>query len=218
MLPFAQWRQQPPRFSNGPINEFLRVTREHLDMDVAFVGEFQAGKRVFRYVSCSMSDEQVFVVGADPLEETYCEKLAAGRIAELISDASKTPEVRDLRLTDELDIGAYIATPIVLSSGRLYATLCCFSKEAKPTWAKQSSMSFDAPSASRPWPAFPPVPTDPRMSGSPTPIPWGWGWISRSRPWRRRRCSTSYPRTSISPSTSVRRRCAARSWRQSLPG
>ncbi len=119
--------------STDPIYELLRVTRAHLHMDVAFVGEFEAGKRVFRYVSCSGSDDRVVVGDAYPLEETYCEKVAAGRITGLISDATLTPEVRDLRLTDELDIRAYLATPIVLSSGRLYGTLCCFSKDAKPT-------------------------------------------------------------------------------------
>lgn len=114
------------------INELLRATLEHLDMDVAFVAEFQGRKRVFRYVSYSRSDEGIVVGDADPLEETYCEKVVAGRIPGLISDASHTPEVRDLRLTDELDIRAYVATPIVLSNGQLYGTLCCFSNDAKP--------------------------------------------------------------------------------------
>ncbi len=114
------------------INELLRVTREHLAMDVACVGEFRGGKRVFTYVSQSGTEEGVFVGGSDPLEETYCEKVVTGRITGVIPDASATPDVSDMRLTEELGIGAYLGTPIVLSSGRIYGTLCCFSRDARP--------------------------------------------------------------------------------------
>lgn len=105
----------------------LRAIRTHLGMDVAFVSEFMAGRRVFRYVDSSHPDQPVRPGGADPLEESYCQRVVDGRLPELMSDAAKVPEACVLPVTAALPVGAHMSVPIRLKNGQIYGTFCCFS-------------------------------------------------------------------------------------------
>ncbi len=80
------------------VRAVLAGAREFLDMDVAFIGEFTAGERVFRYVD-NTSGCPVRVGGADPLETTYCQRVVDGRLPELIDDAATLPAAAGLAVT-----------------------------------------------------------------------------------------------------------------------
>ena len=69
----------------------LHAIRTHLGMDVAFVSEFEAGQRVFRYVDAIYEDSPVVVGVGNPLEESYCQHVVDGRLPELIRDAPGDP-------------------------------------------------------------------------------------------------------------------------------
>ena len=105
----------------------LRAIRAHLGMDVAFISEFTGGERVFRHVDTAVPDCPVIVGGADPLEESYCQRVVDGRLPEVIPDASAEPAAAELPVTAALPVGAHLSVPINLSDGRVYGTLCCFS-------------------------------------------------------------------------------------------
>ena len=113
--------------ANLTIQDMLHAIREHLGMDVAFVSEFTAKRRVFRLVDSTYPNQPVKVNGSEPLEESYCQRIVDGRLPELITDASLVPAAMELPVTATLPVGAHLSIPIRLADGSVYGTFCCFS-------------------------------------------------------------------------------------------
>lgn len=113
------------------IHHFLERVRRELDLDLAFVAEFAGGRRVFRYVEGG-STFGVSPEGSDPLNETYCQRILDGRIPGVIPDARGDPRTEALGVTQKLGIGCYVGVPIVLSTGRVYGTLCAAGHTPRP--------------------------------------------------------------------------------------
>ena len=108
------------------VSDMLLLLRKRLAMDVVFVSEFVDGRRVFRYVDAPEDKPVVSVGDSDPLEQTWCQRVVDGRIPPVIPDTSKLTDRTSLPATP-FDIGTYLSTPILLDSGQVYGTLCCFS-------------------------------------------------------------------------------------------
>lgn len=115
------------------LGDALRAVRTQLQMDVAFVSEFDKGRRVFRQVDAQDSASPVKVGGSDPLEDSYCQRVVDGRLPELIHDAARVPEALTLPATTALPVGAHLSVPIRFSDGSLYGTFCCFSARPNGT-------------------------------------------------------------------------------------
>jgi EAL domain-containing protein (putative c-di-GMP-specific phosphodiesterase class I) len=96
-------------------------------MDVAFVSEFVARRRVFRQVDAGVSEAPIEVGGSDPLEESYCWRVVQRKLPELIPDTSAVPAAMAMPVTTALPVGAHLSVPIHLPDGRTYGTFCCFS-------------------------------------------------------------------------------------------
>jgi GAF domain-containing protein len=111
---------------DGSVNEVLRALRERLKLDVVFVSEFVDGQRVFRFVDRSDHAPALRAGDANPLEETFCQRVVDGRLPGLIKNASALPGSFDLPPVP-FPVGAHLSTPIVMKDGRAYGTLCCFS-------------------------------------------------------------------------------------------
>ena len=107
----------------------LRRIRQHLGMELAFIAEFTEGRRVFRYVDSGASDLKILAGDSDPLEESYCMRVADGRLPELMTDARLNAEAMTLPATLALPVGAHLSVPIRLGDGRVFGTLCCFSRQ-----------------------------------------------------------------------------------------
>ena len=122
--------------------EALRSVRSHLGMDVAFVAEMVQGLRVFRHVDGRSDPMPICVGGADPLSDSYCQRVIDGRLPQLIPDTSKLPEAVALPITAILSIGSYISVPIRFSDGRLYGTFCCFSSKPDGTLNERDPVSY----------------------------------------------------------------------------
>jgi EAL domain-containing protein (putative c-di-GMP-specific phosphodiesterase class I) len=105
----------------------LRAMRVHLGLDVAFVGEFVQGERVFRYVDAAQQPCTVKVGASDALEESYCAYVADGRLPGFLRDPARHPVAAALPATRALPVGTHLSVPITFSDGRLYGTFCCFS-------------------------------------------------------------------------------------------
>lgn len=118
-------RQEPPP---QVVQRCLQAIRTHLDMDVAFVAEFAEGARHFRFVDAREGDSLITVGAADPLEDSFCQRVVDGRLPELIQDATQVLEARTLAVTQALPVGAHLSVPIRLDDGSLYGTFCCFSR------------------------------------------------------------------------------------------
>ena len=114
--------------NESQLQKILAIVRKHLKMEAAFLSEFTDGRRYFRFVD-AQPDSVVKVGGSDPLEDSYCQRVADGRLPELMQDAGQNAEALTLPVTKALPVGAHISVPIRLTDGRLYGTLCCFSSE-----------------------------------------------------------------------------------------
>ena len=109
------------------IPRLLAAIRKHLGMDVAFVGQFAEGRRVFRYVDAAV-DGAPQPGDSDALEGTYCALVAEGRIPELIADASRVAPENAFVVGRA--VGSQLCVPMVAADGRTWGTFCCFSREA----------------------------------------------------------------------------------------
>jgi GAF domain-containing protein len=111
---------------DGAVSEVLSLLRQRMAMDVVFVSEFVDGRRVFRYVDEDESTSHIPVGASDPLEQTWCQRVVDGRMPEAIPDVANYAGKDSLPKTHH-DIRTYLSTPIRLSDGQVYGTLCCFS-------------------------------------------------------------------------------------------
>ncbi len=126
------------------IDRMLSAVRTHLDMDVAFVSEFDGRDRVFRYVSCPPEEVVIRPGDRSPLEEGYCLQVAEGRIPRLIPDTSAIPELAAIAATAKFPIGAHISVPIRLSDGSVYGMFCCFSRVPRATFDERDLRMMEA--------------------------------------------------------------------------
>jgi GAF domain-containing protein len=117
---------------DATVQQVLSTLRDRLKFDVVFVSEFVDGQRVFRMVDQRETESRMMEPGdADPLEETFCQRIVDGRLPGVIQDASKLVGLMGLPELP-MQIGAHLSTPIVMEDGRSYGTLCCFSRQPNP--------------------------------------------------------------------------------------
>ncbi|MFI5843459.1 EAL domain-containing protein [Catenuloplanes sp. NPDC051500] len=128
LTPLLALHGQPPTAAvTDALQQVLQVVRRRLGMDVAFISEFVGDRRVFRWVDAEEPISGLSPGLGDPLEESYCQRVVDGRLAGIVPDTSENPVTQALDVTRALQIGNYIGTPLRLSSGEIYGTLCCFS-------------------------------------------------------------------------------------------
>ncbi|TMP02438.1 hypothetical protein CWC11_18360 [Pseudoalteromonas sp. S3178] len=116
--------------SDGSIDEkllrLLSLVRKHLKMDVAFISEFTKTDRVFKVVDNQTNNACVSVGNSDPICQTYCKKISDNELEPIIPNTHKHPITKAMPVTKKLNIGSYIGVPIVLASGKIYGTFCCY--------------------------------------------------------------------------------------------
>jgi EAL domain-containing protein (putative c-di-GMP-specific phosphodiesterase class I) len=117
----------------GSVQAIVDAVRQHFRMDVAFISEFQDGRRIFRWVSCASADPPIRVGDADPLEASYCQRIADGTLPGVIHNAALIPIAAELPVTSALPVGGHLSVPIRLSDGGVFGTFCCFSHDPDPT-------------------------------------------------------------------------------------
>lgn len=118
--------QQSNASIEAKLANLLALVRKHLDMDVAFISEFINDERVFKVVDNPSENQIVKVGNADPINETYCQKITDDKLSPIITNTNANPITKAMPVTERLGIGAYIGVPINLSNGKLYGTFCCY--------------------------------------------------------------------------------------------
>jgi EAL domain-containing protein (putative c-di-GMP-specific phosphodiesterase class I) len=111
------------------LTKLLKTVRNHLGMEGAFVSRFHDGQRYFQAVDCNAECE-LPKGGSGPLEESYCMRVADGRLPQLIKNAQEVPAALELAATKDFPIGAHLSIPLRLTDGSIYGTFCCFSRKA----------------------------------------------------------------------------------------
>lgn len=109
------------------ISEVLKTLRDRMKMDVVFCSEFVDGRRVIRQAVVSNNRPTIAVGDSDLLEESWCQRVVDGRLPRYMADANDDPLAKALLNQLPFPVGTHISTPIVLRSGEIYGTLCCFS-------------------------------------------------------------------------------------------
>ncbi len=108
------------------IDLVLGGLRQRLGFDVTFVGEFAGGRRTVRAVSTGLAEDILEVGLSEPMEDSYCARVADGRLPEFVRDARAQPSVQSLPATRAIPIGTHLSVPIRYSDGAVFGTLCGF--------------------------------------------------------------------------------------------
>ena len=114
------------------IERAAETAREMLGMDMAFISDTRGGRQEYTFAVGDCASFGAPPGTSIPLEGTYCERLLAGRLPNIVPDAANEPRVAHLEVTERAGIGAYIGVPIELSDGTVYGTFCCVSHEPAP--------------------------------------------------------------------------------------
>ena len=115
------------------VERTLSAAREHLGMDVAFVAQFSGDRLAFRSLAGDARSFGFERGEGISLYGSYCRRLVDGRIPGVIPDARGDGRVKDLEVTRDSDIGAYVGVPLRFSDGQVYGTFCCLSHSPDPS-------------------------------------------------------------------------------------
>ena len=105
----------------------LDAARELLGMEIAYFSEIGRGEQVVKEVRGDRDNLPLRAGAAAPLEATYCRRMLAGEVPNVIANAREDERVSDLPATRQAGVGSYAGVPLQLSDGRVYGTLCCAS-------------------------------------------------------------------------------------------
>ncbi len=113
----------------------LDLVREHLGMDLAWLSDVTQGQQEFAHVSAKDGVATPAAGTATPLEGSYCVRVLDGRLPAVVPDARSDDRTRDLAVTQELGIGAYLGIPLTRRDGSVQGMLCCVNTAATPELA-----------------------------------------------------------------------------------
>lgn len=117
------------------IERALEAARERLCMDAAYVSTITAEVQRVDQVAGD-SSAMGFTRGTTlPLRETYCSRMLAGTLSNLVPDTAAEPGLAGLAVTAR--VGAYVGVAIRLGDGRLHGTLCAASAEPRPEFGPE---------------------------------------------------------------------------------
>jgi EAL domain-containing protein (putative c-di-GMP-specific phosphodiesterase class I) len=112
------------------IRSVVRELREFLHMDIAYVSQFHDEFQTFLAVDFSTEGEQVGIREGDStyLSKSFCKRVADGKLSNLIIDATTEPAVADIPETFAVPIKSFISAPIRMGDGKIFGSICCFSR------------------------------------------------------------------------------------------
>ena len=113
------------------VDALLALVREQLGMDAAYVTRVREDRLTFRHVS-TRGPAMVRAGDSEPFESTYCHRVVAGELEEVVPDARSHPVTSALAVTRALGLGAYVGVPLRRGDGSLYGTLCALSRDQRP--------------------------------------------------------------------------------------
>lgn len=126
--------------AEGPgetVERALEIARETLNMDIAYLTEFSAGRQLFAKLAGDADSFHIAAGWSIPLEESYCQRMVSGEVPNVIPDVPANPVVSDLELTRHGQIGSYVGVPMQASDGSVHGTLCCLSHATDPAVAER---------------------------------------------------------------------------------
>jgi EAL domain-containing protein (putative c-di-GMP-specific phosphodiesterase class I) len=117
---------------DGVVDRVLALARVHLGLDISWFSRFSGDVHVLDHVSGDTARFNVAEGTISPAFASYCSRVVAGELPNVIPDALADERTRDLPLTQYVGIGAYAGVPVVLPGGEIYGMLCCIGRDAHP--------------------------------------------------------------------------------------
>ena len=112
------------------VNWLLDAARTRLGMDIAWVSLFSEGRQLITAATGELAAMNVREGMTAPLEGSYCVRVLSGQLPAVITGAARDPRTRELGITTELGIGAYVGAPLRDADQRPVGMLCCLSRDA----------------------------------------------------------------------------------------
>jgi hypothetical protein len=119
------------------IEQAVDAVREFLGMDIAYATEIVGSEHHLRVLQGDGESFHASQGMSMPADQTYCDRVLAGRLPNIIPDVNEEPRAAGLPITAAADIGAFTSVPLTFSDGRVYGTLCTASHAAKPSLGYQ---------------------------------------------------------------------------------
>ncbi|WP_182087179.1 EAL domain-containing protein [Aureimonas sp. ME7] len=119
----------PSNDDTADMRGMLRLVRQNLGLDIAFVSEFSGDRRIFRCVDAPSRHSGIVEGDETDLRDSYCAHIVDGRLPEVMPDTRRVPQAQLLPVTHDLPVGSHVGVPIRLSNGMVYGTLCCVGHE-----------------------------------------------------------------------------------------
>lgn len=114
---------------DAQVDAILDAVRAHLGMEIAFAARFEGDQRRFTHIRTELPVPQR-PGDCEPVEQSFCHHILAGRLPQLIHDAQEIPFAHELAITKALPVGCHISVPLLLKDGSLYGSFCCLSRDA----------------------------------------------------------------------------------------
>lgn len=111
----------------APVDAILDAVRQHLGMEIAFVGRYVDGRREFTHIRTDLPLPHR-PGDSEPQEDSFCWHILHDRLPELIHNAADLPLARSLPVTDALPVGAHMDVPLRRKDGTVLGSFCCVSR------------------------------------------------------------------------------------------
>jgi HD-GYP domain-containing protein (c-di-GMP phosphodiesterase class II) len=114
------------------VERALDAVRELLGMEVSYTARLRESDQVLDTVSGDTASFGGVGPGAAlPHEFTYCSRMLAGRIPNIVPDTRADERTASMPITQAVDVGAIATVPVRFSDGRVWGTLCAVSHDAR---------------------------------------------------------------------------------------
>jgi EAL domain-containing protein (putative c-di-GMP-specific phosphodiesterase class I) len=117
---------------DGVVERVLALARVHLGLDISWFSRFSGDVQTLEHVSGDTAPFPISAGVSSPLSGSYCSRVLAGELPNVIPDTLADERTRDMPLTQYVGIGAYAGVPVVLPGGEIYGMLCCIGRDAHP--------------------------------------------------------------------------------------
>jgi len=128
--------------SEQQIAELLHTARRSLRLSVAFLSRMDGTTQHLEVVDSAIP--LVFHDGITQQQETtFCQHVLDGRLPAVMPDMRKSRLAMSLPVARTPRIRSYVTTPVVLSDGSLYGTLCAFGFTSDPELTTRDKSLMD---------------------------------------------------------------------------
>jgi EAL domain-containing protein (putative c-di-GMP-specific phosphodiesterase class I) len=128
--------------SEQQVAELLQTAKKSLGMSVAFLSRMDGATQHLEVVESSVP--LFFHDGiTQPRESTFCQLVLDGRLPAVMPDMRKSKLAMSLPVARTPRIRSYVTTPVVLSDGSLYGTLCAFGFTTDAALTKRDKSLMD---------------------------------------------------------------------------